>query len=283
MAITTPAELLNALGNNSSRIVIDKSSIASLVAGQLFSLWRATGQPGQGAIPGATPAIPTSATLGAMGFANQTDPARSYLATLSLTSANNAMSFEIHDRIAHMGGLVLNVTTSQVINGATGIDIGPAGLNVPAARIGDADYSDVQWWLEVYADGGATASNLTVNVTFGDGTSNNLAVIPVGGTLRAGRLIPLTPFIQAADQGKFIRRVNNGILSASTTVAGNFGFTATRRRCDLDVNVANKVERYKWQDLGFPTVPNDACLMLLGTTSTTSSGTLRGGGKIAHG
>lgn len=283
MSITTLDGLLNALGNNSSRIVVDKSSIANLVAGQNYSLWRATGQPAQGAIPGATPAIPTSATTGAMGFTNQTAPAKSYVGQLSLTSANNAMSLEIHDRIAHMGGLVLNVTTSQAINGATGIDVGAAGLNVPAERIGDANYSDLMWWLEVYTDGGATASNATVNVTFGDGTSANLNVIAVGGTLRAGRMISLTPFIATADQGKFIRRVNSVILSASTGTAGSFGFTCTRRRCDMDLPLANKTERFAWADMGFPEVPNDACLMLLGTTSTTSSGTLRGGGKIVHG
>lgn len=279
MTISTTNQLLDALGNNSSRIVIDKSSIANLVAGQLYSLWRATGQPAQAAIP-TTPAIPTSATTGAMGFTNQTAPATSYIGALSLNSSNNAMSVEVHDRVAHNGGLVLNVTTSQT---TTGLDLSSGALNLPAARTGDSNYSDIQWWLEVYADGGATAANATVNVTYNDATTGNLNVIAVGGTLRAGRLIALTPFIPTGDQGKFIRGINSVILSASTTVAGNFGFTATRRRCDIDLPLANKSEPRAWAQLGFPTVPNDACLMLLGITSTTASGTLRGGGKIAHG
>lgn len=283
MAITTLDGVLSALGNNSSRIVIDKSSIANLVAGQNYSLWRATGQPAQAAIPGTTPAIPTSATTGAMGFTNQTAPAASYVAQMSLLSSNSAMSLELHDRVAHVGGLVLNVTTAQTINGATGIDLGAAGLNVPADRIGDANYSDIQWWLEVYSDGGATASNATVSVTYGDNTTANLNVIAVGGTLRAGRMIALTPFIATTEQGKFIRRINSVTLSASTGTAGNFGFTATRRRCDFDLPLANMVARFDWASMGFPSVPNDACLTLIGTTSTTSSGTLRGGGKIAHG
>jgi hypothetical protein len=273
-------QLVDALANNTSRVVVDKASLANAVAGQFFSLWRATGQPGQGAIPGTTPAIPTSATLGAMGFTNQTAPATSYLGYLFLQSSNGAMSPEIHDRVAHMGGLVLNVTTSQTI---TGLDLGSGGLNLAAARRGDANYSDIQWWLEVYTDGGATASNATINVTWNDGTTGNLNVQAVGGTLRAGRMIPLTPLKATGDQAKFIRGINSVILSASTGTAGNFGFTATRPRTSLPLLLANKTEIADWAALGLPEVPNDACLMIVMLTSTTSTGTLRGGGKIVHG
>lgn len=283
MAITTLDQLQAALATNSSRVVIDKASLASQTAGGFTSLWRATGQPAQAAIPGTTPAIPTRATTGAMGFANQTDPVKSYLAWLFFSCSNSAMSPEVHDRVAHTGGLVLNVTTSQAINGATGIDLGSAGLNVPAARLGDANYSDIQWWLEVYTDGGATASNATINVTYGDTTSGNLNVVAVGGTLRAGRMIPLTPFIPTGDQGKFIRRINSVILSASTTVAGNFGFTATRPRTATTLPLANLTGVFDWAILGMPEIANDSCLQIVLLTSTTSSGTLRGGGKIAHG
>lgn len=60
MTITTLDGLVSALGNNSSRVVWDKASIANAAAGQIFSLWRATGTPAQGAIPGAA-ALATSA------------------------------------------------------------------------------------------------------------------------------------------------------------------------------------------------------------------------------
>jgi len=217
------------------------------------------------------------AAHGAMGFTNQTSPVSSYLAWMSLNSSNSAMSPEIHDRLAHLGGLVLNVTTSQAV---TGLDL--ATLGVVADRLGDANYSDVQWWLEVYTDGGATASNATINVTYDDASTGNLTVVAVGGTLRAGRLIPLTPLIPTAQQGKFIKGVNSVILSASTGTAGNFGFTATRPRTAVSLEVANKTERFTWADLGLPEIPNDSCLQVVMITSTTSSGTLRGGGKIAH-
>lgn len=271
-------QIAAALATNSSRLVIDKASLANAAAGQLFSLWRATGQPGQGAIPTAA-AVPTNALTGALQFDQQTAPVTSYLAWLSLVSGNNAMGWEIHDRIAHQAGLVLNVTTAQ----STNLPIDLQTLAPPAARLGAANYSDLQWFLDVYADGGATAANLTVPVTYDDGSTGNLNVIPVGGTLRAGRRIALTPFIPAAQQGRFIRAINTGvILSASTGTAGNFGFTCTRQRTGARTLLANLPEDYDWARLGASEIPNGSCLEIVAVCSTTSTGTLRGQGKIAH-
>jgi hypothetical protein len=277
MAISNADQLLAALGNDSSRIIIDKASVGNLVAGQLASLWRATGQPAQAAIP-TTAAIPTSATLGAMGFANQVSPRSSYLAWLFLQSSLNAMSPEVHDRVAHSGGGNLTLLTAQ-----TNIAVDVLTLGVSADRLGASNYSDLQWWLEVYADGGATASNATIGVTYDNGTTGNLTVQAVGGTLRAGRLIPLTPLIPTAQQGRFIRGITSVTLSASTGTAGNFGFTATRPRTVLPLPLASKTEVADWAMSGMPEIANDACLQLIMLTSTTSTGTLRGGGKIAHG
>lgn len=267
-----------ALGDPAAdRLVIDKASVANAVAGQFVSLWRATGQPAQAAIPGTTPAIPTSATLGAMSFTNRTAPLWNFLLWAYLQCSNSAQSVELWDRVAHMGGLVFNVTTAQNI---TGLDLSSGGLNLGADRRGATNYSDIQWFLEVYTDGGATASNATINVTYDDASAGNLNVQAVGGTLRAGRLIPLTPLIPTGSQGKFIRGINSVTLSASTGTAGSFGFTATRPRTVMELPLANKTERFDWMALGLPVIPNDACLMLAMLVSTTSTGTLRGGGKI---
>lgn len=280
MAITTIDQLVDALLNNPSRLVVDKSSLASAAAGQLFSFWRATGQPAQGAIPGTTPAVPTKATLGAPGFTNQVSPATSYIGWMALQSSNNTQTIEIHDRIAHMGGLVLNVITPQTI---TGLDLDSGALNPPAERLGAPDYSDVQWFLEVYSDGGGTASNATINVKYDNGTTGNLNAQAVGGTIRAGRMIPLTPLIPTGDQGKRIRGINSVTLSASTAAAGNFGFTCTRQRTALPLLLANKTESFDWAATNGAAVPNNSCLMYVCLTSTTSTGTLRGQGKIIHG
>jgi hypothetical protein len=277
MTITTGDELLAALGNSATRFVFDKANLSNQVAGRYASLWRATGVPGQAAIP-TTAAVPTSATTGAIPFANQTAPATSYLARLSAASANNAGMLEIHDRLAHIGGFVLNSTTSQTV---TGFDLDT--LAPSAERLGPTDGSGLAWWLEVYTDGGATASNATINVTFYDTTSANLNVQAVGGTIRAGQCFGLNALIATGDQGKRIRQINSVILSASTGTAGNFGFTVTRPKASLTMPIANFGNVADWAGLGLPEIPNDSCLAFMVLPTLTSSGQVRGSGAIAHG
>ena len=276
--ITTRDQLIDALANNSSRIVLDKANLASQVAGRYCAMWRAPGQPAQGAIPVLAPALCTNATLGAVQFAQQVAPATSYLGLLDAVGSNSAFTTEVHDRIAHNGGLVLNVTTSQPI---TGFDIGT--LAPPAARVGDPLFGDLQWWAEVYTDGGATASNATFNVTFDDLSTGNLNTLAVGGTVRAGNRFSLNALRTTAQQARTIKGVNSVILSASTGTAGNFGITVTRPRAYMPMYVANMASKLAWAELGLSEVPNGSCLEFMVLPSTTSSGTLRGGGKIAHG
>ena len=276
MAITTLDGLVNAMGNNSSRIVLDKASIALQAAGTYVSLWRATGQPGQGAIPAAA-AVCTNALTGAIGFTQQTAPATTYGAWLNSVSSNAAMTVEIHDRLMHMGGLNGTLTTAQTVN--VDINANLASNNL-AARIGDANYSDIQWWLEWYTATGATAVTATVGVTYNDGTTGTLSAA-LAATRPASFMLPLNGLNTSA--GKFIRDVDTVTLSATTATAGSFGVTATRPRMTLPLNIANKMEVADWQMLGLPEITNSSCLFPLVLTSTTSSGTLRGGGKLIHG
>ena len=279
MTITSRDQLIDAMGNRSSRFILDKASIASQAAGSYVSMWRATGQPGQGAVP-TTAAVCTTALTGAMGFAQQTAPATSYGAYMEVVTSNSAMTVEIHDRIAHMGGLNGTLTTAQTV----GIDLSTllSTSNV-GVRIGDANYSDVQWWLEWYTATGATAATATVAVTYDDGTSGNLTALSLAATRPASFMVSLNALIPAASSGKYIRAVNTVTLSGSTGTAGSFGVTATRIRMASMCPVANLKTISNWADLGFPEIGNSACLFPVVLTSTTSSGTLRGGGKIIHG
>ncbi len=257
--------------------MLDKASLANQTAGRYCSLWRAAGLPAQGAIPAAA-ALCTNATLGAVQFAQQTAPATSYIGILNLIGSNSAQTIEVHDRLAHSGGGNLTLLTAQ-----TNIAVDLLTLSAPADRIGDAAYGDVQWWLEVYADGGATASNATINVTFDDGTTANLNTLAVGGTIRIGNRFSVDALRTTAQQARSIRGINSVTLSASTGTAGNFGFTCTRPRMYSPVLLANLVQKNNWADTGLAEVPNGACLEFMILPSTTSSGTLRGGGKIIHG
>ena len=278
MAITSRDQLIQALGNNSSRFILDKANIAPQAPGTYVSLWRATGQPGQGAIPAAT-AVCNNTTLGGMGFTQQTSPATSYGSYMEVATSNSAMTVEIHDRLAHMGGLNGTLTTAQTVS----LDLSTLGAtNNISKRIGDTNYSDVQWWLEWYTATGPTALTATVVAVYNDGTTANIAVT-LAATRPAGFMQSLNGLIPAAASGKYIRAVNTVTLSATTGTAGNFGVTATRPRMTLAAPIANMKFVADWAQLGFPEIFNEACLFPIVLTSTTSTGTIRGGGKISHG
>jgi hypothetical protein len=277
--ITNRDQLIDALANNSSRIIFDKVSIASQTANSFCSMWRATGQPGQGSIP-AVAAICNNNTIGCVGFNQQTAPATSYLGLLEAISSNSAMTFELHDRLMHMGGLNGTLTTAQTV----GIDLSTnLGTDNLEARKGDTNYSDVQWWLEWYTATGATVVNITVNVTYNDGTVGNLSTFSLAATRPASHMLPLNGYIPAAQSGKYIRAVNSITLSATTGVVGSFGVTATRYRGALALPMANVRWSADWAGLGLTNIINNSCLFAILLTSTTSSGTLRATGKIIHG
>lgn len=279
MAITTRDQLMDALGNNSSRLVLDKASLSNAAAGQFHSLWRAAGQPGQGAIPGAAAAC-AAGLLGSFGVTQQTPPATGYGAWASALCSNSAVTIEVHDRLAHMGGLVGNVATAQNVL----LDISTMlASNNMAARIGDANYSDIQWWLEWYTDTGSTVATVTPTATFNDGTSAALTGFSLAATRRASLMVPLNGLIPAAQSGKYIRGISSLILSISTGTAGSFGVTATRPRMEMPLPLANKKELFTWADLGNPEIFNSSCLFPIELASTTSTGTVRGSAKVAHG
>ena len=271
--------LVKALGNNSSRIVLDKASIASQTANSYCSLWRATGQPGQGAIPTVV-ATCNNTTVGTIGFNQQMSPSTSYGAYLEIATGNAAMTMELHDRLANMGGLNGTLTTAQSVN----LDLNTllATDNIDT-RKGDANYSDVQWWLEWYTATGGTAVTATIVVTYNDGTTGNLSALSLAATRPASHMIPLNSLIPSAQSGKFIRGIVSVTLSATTGTAGNFGVTVTRPRMTLSSPFANFKFIADWAQLGLPEIYNSSAIFPIVLTSTTSTGTVRGGGKIAHG
>ena len=279
MTINTLDGIFNALANNSSRVVLDKASIANAAAGQFHSLWRATGQPGQGAIP-TTAAVCQDQLIGCMNFAQQVDPSTSYLGYFEAVCSTSAVTLEMHDRLMHLGGLNGTLATAQAASVNLSANLANSNL---AARIGDPNYSDVQWWLEWYTDTGATATTVTVNVTYNDGTTGNLTAASLAATRRASFLLPLNGLIPAAASGKYIRAVNTVQLTATTGTAGNLGVTATRPRASLGCPVANIKWSADWASLPVSETPNDSCLFVIQIAGATSTGAVRGGGKIAHG
>ena len=271
--------LVKALGNNSSRIVLDKASIASQTANSYCSLWRATGQPGQGAIPTVV-ATCNNTTVGTISFNQQMSPSTSYGAYLEIATGNAAMTMELHDRLASMGGLNGTLTTAQSVNLDLSTLLSTDNINV---RKGDANYSDVQWWLEWYTATGATAVTATIAVTYNDGTTGNLSALSLASSRPASHMISINSLIPSAQSGKFIRGIVSVTLSATSGTAGNFGVTATRPRMTLSSPIANFKFIADWAQLGLPEIYNSSAIFPIVLTPTTSTGTVRGGGKIAHG
>ena len=276
MAISTVDGVVSGLGSGYGKFIIDKASLANQVVGRMVSLWRASGVP-------AIPAAPTTAvqlTNGATGcipFTNQTLPARSYIGFTDYSNsvAGNALVF--CDRLAEQGGLSFNVTTAQTTN----LPINLSTLGVVSDRIGAANFSEIQWYLEVYTDGGATASNATIGVIYNDNSSGNLNVVAVGGTLRAGQCIHLNPF--KLNNGLYIKGITDVTLSAATGTVGNFGFTAVRELASCNNDVSQKRENFDWAKLGLPEIPAGACLFPMIYPVSTNSGTVRSIGKIIYG
>ena len=272
--VFTAANFANELGfgmnNSGDQLAFDKASIASQVAGGFCSLWRGTGLPAQGAIPAAA-AICNKALTGAFGFTNAGGGFENRLAWAyynSVTTAGHA--FELHDRLAHMGGLSGIVITAQAVT----VDL--LTLAVPAARLGDTSYKDVRWWIEWYIATGATGVNFTVNVTYSDNSTGNI-VIAVPANTGASRAIPILPAVA----GLGIKSINNVTLSATTGTAGSFGFTATRQLSAMENDVAGKGKDHSWAMLGAPVIPDDACLMGTVPCIATASGNVRGTMKLA--
>ena len=267
MAITTRDQLIASLAGRQQALVIDKSSLPNVAAGQYHSLWRATGTPGQGAIPGAA-AVCNNALTGALPFYSPSAPDTTYLATLNAVAGNSATSIELHDRLVHMGGLNGTLTTAQTVGIDMGLLLATDNLN---ARISDAFYRNVMWWLEWYTDTGTTAVTATVNVKYSDGSSANLNGISLAATRRASQMIPLNSYIPIAQSGLSIAGVNSVTLSATTGTAGSFGITATKRLASLLMPIANANFGLDWAGLGLMEVKSSACpfvIMLPGSVAT---------------
>ena len=139
------------------------------------------------------------------------------------------------------------------------------------------------YWVQVEGDPREEQLRiLREGVTLNDGTTTTVPVA-LAATRPAGLLISLNVLVPSTSAGKYIRSVDTCTLSATTGTAGSFGITATRVRMTVGVPLANYKITANWADLGLPEIKNSACLFPIVLTSTSSTGTVRGGGKIVHG
>ncbi len=279
MAITTGDQAINAIANNSQLLHLSKSSIINTASGQYISHWRATGTPAQGAIP-TTWAACSRDTTGAFPFTEAVSPAETYLSNLEIRSDIAPQTHFIVDRIAHMGGLVGNVTTAQTVSADLSTLLATENI---AERIGNSNYSELAWYLEWYADTGSTPPSATLNATYDDGTTGNLTAITITATTRASRMLQINPLIPSAAGNRRIRGINTLTLSVSSGTAGNFGITVVRYLGSVYAPLTQMQGTKNWVDLNLPKVARRACLAPMLFTSSTQTGGQAGMIQLSNG
>lgn len=239
------------------------------VSGFDYSGWTCGGNPAAGVAP-TTWATPTATTKGAINprYTNGAvgTTCRVLYAALRPSVANQP--YIIRDRVGHMAGLSGIVTTDQTVNGT---------LTTPSAdgRC-EADGGDVDWWLEWYTATGSTGVNAAVAVTYSDNSTGNVIVV-LPASVPAFRRYRIPP----SSGNLSIKSIQTVTLSATTGTAGNFGVTATERKAQFSVPVANADWVADWATLGMPDLGRNACLELstfaVGTAFGTMTGNLRAG------
>ena len=249
------------------RVEICKASVANMAAGYVCSLWRATGSPAwlQGAIPGAA-ANPTDDLAGGVvlpAFTGMTGRVYRFAPV-----GQTVGTWMLYDRIGHMGGLNGTTLTAQTVN-----------LDVETPKTAGrcaSNYSDIEWFLEIYTDIGTTAANATVTYTDSADTANKTIVISgfagASPLNRSGRCVRLVPSDAIA-----IKSVQSVLLSASSGTAGSFGVTARVRKAAVGQLVANVAPvGTDGISIGLPEIKATACLEMLVVCSTTSTGLVLG-------
>jgi hypothetical protein len=273
MAFASLDSLIAGMASGAYRLPLTRASIANSLAGLETSLWRGSGFPAQGGIPAAA-AICNNTLAGALPLAPRSGGQERIVSQLAIQGAAVGNTIFVEDRLGHCGGLVGNVITPQTVN----LDIhGNIATNNLAERVGAADYSEIEWYLEWYGDTGATVSTPTAQVTFHDGTTDSVNIWGAAGatalpaTVRASRRYKLAP-----TNGKFIRSVQTVTLGTSTGAAGNFGVTAVRRLCQHEATLANALQIRDWSFLTAPKIADQACVALSQMCITTTTGALTG-------
>lgn len=195
--------------------------------------------------------------------------------SVELVKLSGTWAVGAENNILYVSGAPGTGTTAQTVNLVL-----PNNVNI--ARIGKSDYSEVQWWVEIYTDIGATATTLNINYTSGTGTTNQTTTSPIGSTTnsqnRRGRLLPIL-----TTNGDTIQSIQSVTLSGSTTTAGNFGIVATRSITSVNTLLANTSQTSDWAALGLPLLADNSCLFLIVYPGTTTTGSVFGTIRIIRG
>jgi hypothetical protein len=244
-----------------------KQAFSPALAGQMHSLWTATGTPSAGAAAGSVNgAICDDTTVGAHPFVNAVGPAKNYEGYFTC-ACNVQGTLVLYDRLWHDSGLSATATTNQVI--------APPALTRWTS--GDA----IEIWAEQYgAFGVATAATITLQYTDQGGNTAQAATIPKAATAGVAGTMHGPAALAAGDYG--VRAVT-GYLWSATQTSGSWGLTLAKRIATVPISSANLFVTLDAFGTGFREIANDACLAMMWLPTATSSHTCLGDLTIAKG
>jgi hypothetical protein len=241
--------------DNGERRGYTKGSFTPQATGAFHSLWLVAGEPGPGVAPGSlNGVVPTDATAGANPFVNGT--LENFLGGFSANGLAVG-TLTVYDR------LWANSTTTAT-TGAQAITF--PGLTRFTDGIG------VEVWCEWYTAAGASlASNVSMTYTDQDNNSGQVqtnaivmpAVTQVAGQMHGGAAL------LSGDYG--VRAISSMALTVSKTT-GTWGLTMMKRLASIPIRPSDQgASVLSALDLGFPDIPNDACLAFMFQGAVTAN------------
>ena len=275
--IVTLADITTAMNRAhhvGSKGMIQRPSAITTVSAFYYSGWKMTGVPATGSTPTAAETC-TPATAGALVVPIVASGVQLRLLAWTFYQSSTTLGLMLYDRLAHSGGLAANVTGAQSTNL-------PVTLTTAAGQGRcAADGSDVEWFVEVFAAGGATSSvSMTVSYTRQDGTAarTSQTITLAASGWPVGRLYPIFP----ASGDVSIKSVESININTSSGSAGNLGVVAAKRLTMIQhpsvppLQGGNNTSFNGGLNdairLGMPPINDNACLWDVMLSQSTSSG-----------
>lgn len=276
MAIATVDALIAALPGQ--QLTFTKTATAGLTIGQWYSPWLLAGKPGAGAAPsvGVNGEVPTDATAGGMPFTNPAS-GKTYIARLT-HYPDRAGILIVYDRLWQNSGLSATLTTSQAITPVALPSRCPVKTD-PTGETFDALGHTVEAWFDVMTTMGVNTVDPTI--TYTDEAGNAGATGTMMGRVSAplvGRCFPFT--LAAGDTG--VRSIQ-AYQSTATMTSGTFSLVLRRRLATIIASTASLGNALDWAGVGFPVVPDDACIDLMWIPNVTNAVALQGEILLAQG
>lgn len=247
MTITSVDNIAAGL-STAQRINFLKNITVPKAIGSFQSSWLGVGYPGAGATPpaynGVSPYTCSSATLGAMQYSNAS--IKNYLARMFMTSVVPG-TFILVDRLWACSGM--------------GYAAGTYTITTPGSlpnRITDNGVGCELWVENNNAAAGAASGTLTANYK-NPADEAEAGVIPaVVSAPVIGQCQPVP--LKAGATG--VRSLVS-VVTSNTWTSGTFGMMIIKRIVQIEVTQAGIGKTLDWAALGLPSIPNDACLMLI--------------------